>query len=110
MADRVVGWRQLVRKCPVRLQIILIDDVDAELVRQLKKKRIRRIVRCPDRIDIEDLAEQNIPLYLVRRHGVAVCRARIVMIHAVELDLASVDKENVSPDLDRLESDPLSDA
>ena len=98
------------RKCAVCLQIILIHYIDAQLIRQLKKKRIRRIVGCADRINIENLAQQNIPLYLIRRHGVAVRRARVVMIHAVELDLASVDKENIAPDLDRLESDSLPDA
>ena len=110
MADRVVGRRQLMRKCTVCLQVILIHYIDAQLIRQLKKKRIRRIVGCADRINIENLAQQNIPLYLIRRHGVAVRRARVVMIHAVELDLASVDKENIAPDLDRLESDSLPDA
>ena len=83
------------RKCTVCLQVILIHYIDAQLIRQLKKKRIRRIVGCADRINIENLAQQNIPLYLIRRHGVAVRRAGIVMIYAVELDLASVDKENI---------------
>ena len=110
MADGVVCGRQLVSKCTVCLQVILIHNVDTELVRQLKEKRIRRIVGCADRVDIEYLAQQNIPLDLIRRHCVAVRRARVVMVHAVELDLAPVDKENVSPDLDRLESDPLPDA
>ena len=44
VADAVIAWRQLVDEGAVRLEICLVDDVYAELVAELQKIRIRRVV------------------------------------------------------------------
>ena len=107
VADGVVGGRKLVGKGAVGLQIVLVHDVDAQLVGQLQKERIGRIVGGADGIDIELLAEPHVPFDLFRRHGIAACRRGIMMVHALELDLPSVDQEDVAPDLHGPEADPL---
>ena len=110
MADGVVGWGQLMGKGAVCFQVIFIYDVDTHFVRQLQEKRIGRIVRGADGINVEVLAELQIPLYFVRRQSVAVYRAGIVMVDAMKLDLLSVDQEKISADLHGFEADTLFDA
>ena len=105
MADGVVGRRDLVGKGAVGLQVVFVHNVDAQLVRQLQQQRIGRIVRGPDHIDIEFLAEQDIAFDLIGRHGVSVRRTGVVMVHPVEFQLPAVDQEDIPADLHRAETD-----
>ena len=110
MADGVIGGRQLMREGSVGFQVILIHNIDAELIRQLKKKRIGRIVRCADSIDIKRLAEQHVFLNLVRCHGVAVGGAGIVMVNTVQLHPVPVNQEDIPLNFDSSEADLLRNA
>ena len=107
VADGIVGGRQLHNYRSVGLQIIFIHNIYTQLVSQLQKKRIRRIVRCPDRINIEFLAQFHIALDLIRRKGVSVGRACVMMVHTLELDLMTVQIEYFLMDLHRLKADSL---
>ena len=107
VADRIVGSAHLVRECSVRLQIVLIHDIESHFIGQLQKERIRRIVGSADHIDIEFFADPDVALDLVRRHSVAVGAAGVVMVYAVELDHSSIYKETVADDLHCLKSDLL---
>ena len=60
-----------------------------------------------DHIDIEILADFDVSLDLIGRHCVAVCAAGVVMVHAVELDLSAVDKEEIALDRHGFKSDLL---
>ena len=93
----------------MRLQIILIHDINSMFIRQLQKQRIRRIMGGADGINIVLLAQQHILLDLLRRHGIAIFRTGIMVIDAMEFDLPSVDKKNISLDLHRSKTDPLLD-
>ena len=107
VADRIVGSAHLVRECSVRLQIVLIHDIESHFIGQLQKERIRRIVGSADHIDIEFFADPDVALDLVGSHRVAVGAAGVVMVYAVELDHSSIYKETVADDLHCLKSDLL---
>ena len=93
VGNGVVGGRELHGEGAVRLQVVLVHDIDAVLVRQFQKKRIRRVVGRADGVDVEFLAQKDVPLDLVRRQGIAVFGACVVMIDPVEFDLPAVDQE-----------------
>ena len=107
MADGIVGGWKLMRKGTVSLQIVFIHKVNAQLIRQLQKKRIRRIMGGANGIDVILFAEQQIPFNFIRCHGIAVGRTRIMMIDAVELNPAAINQENVSLNRDCSEADPF---
>ena len=67
-------------------------------------------MRCPDSVDIELLADSEIPLNFRRSHAVSVLRIGVMVVHALELDLMAVEQVQVSPDLNVFESDALPDA
>ena len=96
---------QPVYKGAVRLEIGLVDDVDAHLVADLKKIRIRRIVRHPHRIYVELLAEPDVALELFRAHYISVHRARVVMVDAVQLHPAAIHEKEIALYLDSPEAD-----
>ncbi len=107
VGDRVVRRRELVGKRAVGLEIVLVHDVDADLVRKLKEQGVGRIVGRADRVDVEFPAKQHIPLDFIRGHGVAVHRACVVVVHAVQLELFPVQQEDVAGNLHGFEADTL---
>ena len=106
----VAGFAQLHDRGGVGLEVVLVDDVDAQLIREFEEQRVRGVVGRADRVDVELLAEEQIALDVVRGHRVAVRAGRVVVVDALELDLLPVDEEEVFFDLDGLEPDALLDA
>ena len=60
-----------------------------------------------DGVDVKLLAQQNVPLDLLRGHGIAVCGARVMVVHAVEFDFSAVYKEHIALYLHGLEANAL---
>ena len=110
VAYGIVGGRKLHDDRSMGLQIIFIHNIYTHLVSHLQKERVRRIVRCPDRINIEFPAQSHIALDLIRRQGVSVGRTRVMVIYALELDLMTVQIEYILMDLHRLKADSLLNA
>ena len=110
VAYGIVGGRELHDDRSVGLQIIFIHNIYTHLVSHLQKERVRRIVRCPDRINIKFLAQSHIALDLIRRQGVSVSRTRVMVIYTLELDLMTVQIEYILMDLHRLKADSLLNA
>ena len=108
--EPVVRGRKLAHKHPVGLDVHLVHYVDSHLCRELKQQRIRGIVRCPYGIDIELLADPEIPLDLFGCHAVAVPGVGIVVIDALELDLVAVEGVEIALHFYGLETDSLMDA
>ena len=105
--EPVVRGRKLSHQHPVSLDIHLVHYVDSHLGRKFQKQRIRGIVRCPYGIDIELLAESEVPLDLCGRHAVAVLRVGVVVIDALELDPVAVEGVEIALHFYGLESDSL---
>ena len=112
MRDGVVvaGCLQLHDGRAVGLEVVLVDDVDAEFVGELEEQRIGRVVGRAHRVDVVLLAQEQVALDLVRGHRVSVRAGRVVVVDALELDSLPVDEEEVFPDLDGLKADALLDA
>ena len=110
VADRIVCSRELHGEGSVRFNVRLVNYVDADLIAHLKKIRIRRIMRSPYCIYVVLLADEHIALDLLRSHCVSVYRTCVVMVDTVQLDLPSVDQEDVTFDRYCAESGPLMNA
>ncbi len=110
MADGIITGRQLMGKGAVCFQIVFIDDIDAQFISQFKKERIRRVVGGPDGVNIVFLAQLQVFFDVPGGQRIAVFRMGIVMVDALELDRAAVDKENISLNFNTAESDAFVNA
>ncbi len=81
MRDGVVvaGCLQLHDGRAVGLEVVLVDDVDAEFVGELEEQRIGRVVGRAHRVDVVLLAQEEVALDLVRGHRVSVRAGRVVL-------------------------------
>ena len=84
--------------------VVFVHKVDAQLVRQLQQQRVGRVVGGAHRVDIELLADQQVALDVVGGQRVAVARVGVVVVDALELDLAAVEQKYVAADLHRAEA------
>ena len=90
VGEAVLPRGELAHQGPVGLEVGLVDHVDAQLVAELQEVRVRRVVRGPDGIYVVVLAEKDVALGRLRRHGVARRGARVVVVDAVQLDRPTV--------------------
>src|SRR3954463_16791062 len=81
----------LQREEAVRLEVALVDDVEAELVAQLEEARVRRVVRRAHRVDVVGLHELDVAAHHVLADGAPGQRVELVPVDAVQLDAVPVD-------------------
>ena len=83
----------------VAFEVGLVDDIEAELVAQLEKARVVRVVRGPHRIDVVTLHHQEVRAHVIERNRIAGKGVRFMAIHALALDRAAVEENRRVPDL-----------
>ena len=91
--EAVLTRGELAHQGAVRLEVGLVDHIDAQLVAELEQVRVGRVVRRADGVDVVLLAEAHVALDLRRPHRVAGPRGRVVVVDAVQLDGAAVHEE-----------------
>ena len=74
----------------VRFQICFQHHIETHLIAEQKELGVRRIMRGTDAVDIQLFHQAKILQQFFLCHGIAVCRVRIVMIYALQLDLYAV--------------------
>lgn len=99
VADPPVGLE------PVRLQVVLVDDVQAVPVAQVQEVGVRRVVARADGVDVVPLHEQHVLEHPLGRHGPAAQRVELVPVDAAQLDRPPVDQEHPVLDRDGTEAD-----
>ncbi|TLS29735.1 hypothetical protein PpBr36_00627 [Pyricularia pennisetigena] len=77
----------------VALEVRLGNDVKPQLVGQVEKVRVRRLVRRPDRVDVVPLHDEQVVAQRRVRHRPAVQVVVLVPVHAVDLDRSAVDQK-----------------
>ena len=68
----------------VRLDVRLVDDVEAELVAQVVEARVVRGVRRAHRVEAELLHEHEVGAHLLDRHDPTGVRIEVVPVDAAE--------------------------
>ena len=109
VGDQIVARGQMVGPGAVGLQVVFVDDVEAQLLRQLQEQGIGGIVGGTDCVDVEGLAGPQVPLDLGGSQGVALHGGGIVVVDALELQLFPVEQEDVAPDLHGPEAEAFLD-
>ncbi len=91
----------------VALHVRLGDEIESIAVAQIVPAIIVRIMPHAHRVDVVALHELHVLDHRLERNRPPVGRVRLVPVHALELDLLSVQDERVARDLLALESDAL---
>ncbi len=102
--DGVAG-RKLISHA-VGLEVGLADDVEPVLVAELQPARVIRVVRGPDRVDVELLEELDILHHGGLVHGVTQVRVGFVAVDALQHDGATVEHHLAVDELELPEPDP----
>ena len=88
----------------VRLDIGLVDDIEAEFVAQIQQARIVRVVRGAERVQVVAFHREHLLAQLRFRERLAVLRVVVVPVDAVDRHRAAVDQQPAIPDLDTAEA------
>ena len=107
VADRVGGVAIFTRARAVCLDVRLVDDVKTEIVGDLEEHRVGRIVRSAHRVDVVLLHQHRVFEIVERAHHIALALVCVVVVDALELDLAPVEEEDVALDRDLAKADLL---
>ena len=89
----------------VRLDIRLVDDVQAEPVAELEPVGVVRIVGRADGVDVELLHQAHIPLHQLTGHGAAPPVVVIVPVDAGDQHRLAVDEQVTVANLDVTEAE-----
>ena len=90
----------------VRLDVRLVDGVEAVAVAQVEPVRVVRVVRAAHRVHVELLHQPRVRLHQLARHRTAAQVVVVVPVDAADPDGLSVDEQAPVADLDRAEADP----
>ena len=90
----------------MRLEVALVDHVEAQLVAQLEEARVRRVVGRADRVEVVRLHQQHVAPHHLLRHRAAVVGVELVAVDAAEQDPPAVDLQQRVLDHDGAEADP----
>ena len=107
VADRVGGVAIFTRARAVCLDVRLVDDVETEIVGDLEEHGVGRIVRSAHRVDVVLLHQHRVFEIVERAHHIALALVCVVVVDALELDLAPVEEEDVALDRDLAKADLL---
>ena len=107
VADRVGGVAIFTRARAVCFDVRLVDDVKTEIVGDLEEHRVGRIVRSAHRVDVVLLHQHRVFEIVERAHHIALALVCVVVVDALELDLAPVEEEDVALDRDLAKADLL---
>ena len=82
----------------VALIVRLVHHIEPVLVAELVELRCVRVMACPDRVDIVLFHQAQVPVHLFQADRKAGHRIAVMTVHAVELDLLSVEVKDTVPD------------
>ena len=74
----------------MRFQICFQHHIETHLIAEQKELGVRRIMRGTDAVDIQLFHQAKILQQFFLCHGIAVCRVRVMMIYALQLDLHAI--------------------
>ena len=102
---REVAWVVAQRALEgVRLDVGLVDDVEPELVGQIEKDGVVRVMRGPNRVEPEPLHEHEVSAHRLGRDDPSRVLVEIVAVDAADEDPPAVHEEIEAPDLDTAKS------
>jgi hypothetical protein len=93
----------------VGFQITLVDYVQAVLVAQLEKPRLRRVMAGPDRVDVVLLHQQDVGQGHLVVHRPAAVGVEFVAVHPVKQHPVAVYGQDAVTDLDPAKANPEPD-
>ena len=93
----------------VRLHVVLVDDVQAQLVRDAVQAAGVRVVAGADGVDVVALHGDQVAAHLPFRHGAAALGAVVVAVHALEDDALPVEAHHAVHDFKAAEAHLLAD-
>lgn len=91
----------------VRLDVRLVDHIEAEFVREVVQRRVVRVVRGADRVEPELLQQHEIGAHVVVRHRPPGQRMEVVPVDAPDVDPLAVEEQVPAADLDLAETDAM---
>ena len=94
----------------VRLDVRLVDDVEAQPVAQVEPVRVVRVVGAADRVEVELLHQPRIRLHQLARDGPASRIVVVMAVDAVDRNRPSVDEQAPLARLDAAKADVARDA
>ena len=93
----------------VRLHVVLVDDVQAQLVRDAVQAAGVRVVAGADGVDVVALHGDQVAAHLPFRHGAAALGAVVVTVHALEDDALPVEAHHAVHNFKAAEAHLLAD-
>ena len=103
------GKREIRRITAVSFNIRFVDNIKSEMVGNLDKNGVGRIVRGTHCVYVKLLHKLGFVKKFFRRNRIAVALVRIVMVYALYLDRLVIEKENAVFDGNLFYTDFLSD-
>ena len=91
----------------MRLQVRLVDDVQAVFVTQIEESRVVRVVARANGVDVELFAQSYIRDHVLHRHRAARVWAELVTVHSSEDQALIVESEHAVDDLKTAEAHAL---
>ena len=89
----------------VRLEVALVDQVDAVAVAEVVPARIVRVVAGAHGVEVVALEQEDVLDHALERHGAAELGVRLVAVAALEDDAPAVDLQDAVDDVHLLEAD-----
>ena len=105
LVDGIVAERLRAVAHAVRLDVGLVDHVEAVAVAEVQPARVVGIVAGADRVDVELLHDADIPQHLGFRDHVAARGGHLVAVGALDQDGLAVDQQLPAFDLHRPETE-----
>src|SRR5699024_8271247 len=90
---------------PVRLQVALVHDPQAELVAQPEELRVRWVVRRAYRVDVVLLHQQDVLAHRLRAERSTVVRVVLVPVHPTQVDTPAIHPQHTVGHADGAEAD-----
>ena len=89
----------------VRLDVGLVDDVEAKLVGQVEEGRVVRVVRGPHGVEPELLHQDEVGAHRLDRHDPPGVLVEVVAVDPADEDPGAIDQQVQAADLDPAEAD-----